>query len=478
MKPTAHGTLSRSIIKGMGIFGSVQVVSIICSILRAKLVAMWIGPAGIGLFGLYNSAIEMIGSISGLGIRQSSVRDIAANGDKDRSRLSLVVAVVRRWSWLVGLFGALITLSCAELLSRWTFGDSTHIWGFVLLSIVLLVNALTNGEQAILQGTSKLKRLAQASVYGAMGGLVISIPLFYFLKIDSIVPSIIAYALSTGFFAWIFRNKNIPTIEHLSMKTTINTGGAFVKLGIFMTISSFVALLCSYLFIAYLNHTEGTATVGYYQAGYTLINKYSGLILTAIGMEYYPRLAKVAHSRLRINTFVNHEISVVLLVLMPVIAAFLLFRTLIVEILYSSEFMIVIPFISWGIMGMIFRGISWCMAFVIIAKGSGKIFIVTESIDAILGLALNITFYHLWGLEGLGVSYIIWYVLYTIMIWIVCKYTYKIVLHKSVALVIATTVVVCLASYIGMHYDMAWITALIVGCAAIFSMLKLRKMMA
>ena len=53
---------------------------------------------------------------------------------------------------------------------------------------------LTNGELAVLQGTGRLRRFARVSLWGTVGGLLISVPLFYWLRSDSIVPSIVAYA--------------------------------------------------------------------------------------------------------------------------------------------------------------------------------------------------------------------------------------------------------------------------------------------
>ena len=83
--------------KAMGIFGGVQVVGIICSIIRTKLVAMWIGPVGTGLFGLFNNALEMISTGTNLGIRSSSVRDISqACEGRDDSLVARMVTVVRK----------------------------------------------------------------------------------------------------------------------------------------------------------------------------------------------------------------------------------------------------------------------------------------------------------------------------------------------------------------------------------------------
>ena len=405
--------------KAMGLFGGVQVMGILCSIIRTKLVALWIGPVGIGLFGLFNNALEMISTGTNLGIRSSSVRDISqALAGQDRSLVSRMIAVVRKWSLWLGLAGALLTLVMAPLLSQLTFGDGTHIWGFVALSVAVLLQALTNGEYAVLQGTARLKRLASVTLWGTIVGLAVSIPLFYLLRERSILPSIIAYALALATFAWLFRDREYPA-AHVDRRETFDMGKGFVRLGIYMTLGNFASILASYAFNAWLNVHAGTEQVGFYQAGYTLINKYTGLILTALGMEYYPRLSQVADSRIRLRAFVSQEINVSLAVMAPVVALFILLRELVVWILYTPEFNVILTFVSWGMIGTVLRTLSWCLAFTILAKGDGKTYLWTEVASAIINLVLNIVFYRWWGLTGLGVAFLVSYLLYSIIVAVV-----------------------------------------------------------
>lgn len=405
--------------KAMGLFGGVQVVGIICSIIRTKLVAIWIGPVGVGLFGLFNNALEMINTGTNLGIRGSSVRDIsqAVAGD-DRKLIARIIVVVRRWSLWLGLGGALLTLLMSPLLSQITFGTQKQMWGFVALSIAVLLMAISNGEQAVLQGSRRLKRLARATVSGTLLGLLISIPLFYWLRERSVLPSIVAYAACNALMMWLMRNKEYPVVQ-VSRHDTVDMGRGFVKLGIFMTIGNFVTILASYVFNAWLNQEAGTAVVGHYQAGYTLINKYTGLILTALGMEYYPRLAQVAADPKQLRESVSQEVSVAMLVLAPVVAVFVLLRGPVIWLLYSQEFAVIETMVSWGMVGMVMRVLSWCMAFVILARGDGKTYVITESVSAVVGLALNILFYRWWGITGLGMSFLAWYVVYTLIIAVV-----------------------------------------------------------
>ena len=428
---SGRGNISRMAMKAMGLFGGVQVMGILCSIIRTKLVAMWIGPVGIGLFGLFNNALEMISTGTNLGIRSSSVRDISqAMGSHDSSLVARMVTVVRKWSMWLGLAGALITLSLAPLLSRITFGDDQHIWGFVALSVAVLLGALTNGEYAVLQGTARLKRLASVTLWGTICGLAVSIPLFYLLRERSILPSIIAYAAALAIFAWVFRNRDYPAVQ-VSRRDTFDMGKGFVRLGIFMTLGNFATILASYAFNAWLNVNAGTEQVGFYQAGYTLINKYTGLILTALGMEYYPRLSQVADSRLRLRAFVSQEIKVAIAIMAPVVALFILMREVVVWILYTPDFNVILTFVSWGMIGTVLRTVSWCLAFTILAKGDGKTYLWTEAASAVINLLLNIVFYRWWGLTGLGIAFLVSYLLYTLIVAVVYFKQYRLTVTRA-----------------------------------------------
>ena len=448
-----NGNISRRAMKAMGLFGGVQVMGILCSIVRTKLVAMWIGPVGIGLFGLFNNALEMISTGTNLGIRSSSVRDISQAHDSTTPGLvAKMVAVVRKWSLWLGLFGALVTLMLAPLLSELTFGDQSPLWGFVALSVAVLLGAITNGEYAVLQGSARLKRLASVTLWGTLTGLAVSIPLFYLLRERSILPSILAYAMALAAFAWLFRNKEYAKPQ-LSSRETFDMGKGFVKLGIFMTLGNFASILASYAFNAWLNMNAGTEAVGFYQAGYTLINKYTGLILTALGMEYYPRLSKVANSRLRLRAFVSQEINVAIAVMAPVVALFILLRELVVWILYTPEFNVILTFVSWGMIGTVLRTLSWCLAFTILAKGDGKTYLWTEVASAIINLVLNIVFYRWWGLTGLGIAFLVSYLLYTAIVAVVYFKMYRLSVSRGCLVNLLWTLAVASVVMWAMEHD-------------------------
>ena len=455
--------LYRVITKAAAIFGGVQVLSILCSVVRTKVIAVLLGSAGIGIIGLYNNAIETITALTGLGIRSSSVREISeADNQENKSELSRIITVVRRWSWFVGLLGAVVLITLAPLLSQYTFGDKDHIWGFVWLSCTLLFNALTSGEQAILQGTKQLKRLAYCSVYGSIAALVVSLPLYYFMGIDGIVPSLILYALATLIVTLLYKDRKTEASK-ISLQQTVGQGREMITLGVFMTVSSFITTLFSYIFAAYLNTHSGETTVGYYQAGFTLMNKYVGLIFAAMAMEYYPRLSGIAKDNTILSQYVGKQVEMMQLMLAPIIALFIVLHPLMIRILYTTEFYAINGYLLLASQGISFKAISWAIGFILLAKGSGKLYFITELISDTITLALNIVGYHYWGLAGVGASYTIGFILYLIIIYVTCRHHYHIEPGRKAWAATAITTLIAIVTCISYIYlqPLAWVVTLI-----------------
>ncbi|MCH5346319.1 MAG: oligosaccharide flippase family protein [Muribaculaceae bacterium] len=466
-----ENSLSRRVLKAMGIFGGTQIITILCSVIRSKLVALWIGPAGFGLLAIFNSVMELLGQITSLGIRNAAVRDVAAHSS-DPERVARVAKIVARWGVILGVIGLLLTTILSPFLSIISFGNTAYTVSFIVLGLGVAMNALTGSQLAILQGLSRLKPLSRAGIGGAVAGLAIVIPMYYFWRLDSILPSIIVYSAVGLIAAYIFRERFTGHQDKISRKETMQVGRKFLTLGLFITISDIFNQLAVYVFVSWLNQNAGEDIVGFYQAGNTLFNRYVGLVFTAIAMEYYPRLTASIESPRRVSTFVSHEIKLALWILAPIIALFIGFAPLIVQILYASEFEVIVPFVTIAIIGTTLRAISWCMAIVILARGDGRLFMLTEGLSAIVAIVLNILGYKMSGLVGLGASYVVWYLTYTLIVYIVYRRRYQLTISRGIGLlslsIIATVTLTAAATLLTGNPAVAVIIAIMTAGAAFY----------
>lgn len=437
--------LATAIVKAMSVFGGVQVMNIVCSIVRNKIISLLVGSAGVGLVSIFNTATELLSSVTSLGIRNSATQALAANlSEDDREK---TVSVVRRWAWIVGVLGFVVTLLLSPFLSYVAFDTYSKWWCFAVLSVAVLINALTVGELSVLQGTFRLSALAGGSIAGNLLGLAAVFPLIYFMGEAGILPMIFAYYLLTGIAVWwVGRRKESACVVRVNRSETIERGKGLLKLGFMLTLSMSIAYLFNYLFLMYLNYVGNKEIVGLFQAGSMLERRYADLVFAAMAVEYFPRLSSVAFSRHRLGLFVSQQIHVTLAVIIPAVALFIPLRDIAIRLLYTSEFLVVSDYVAIAAAGTVWRAVSWCMSFAILAKGDGKMYLVTESVSAVIGFVLYVAGYRVGGFEGIGVGYVVWYIIYTLIIGCVFSYRYGLRFNRNTYSIIALAVVITMTS--------------------------------
>jgi len=422
----------RQILKATSIFGGVQVFKIIIAVITSKVIALLLGPVGMGIIGLFNSTISLISGLTNFGLGTSAVKDVAAaSATENDTRIATIVKVLRRWVWITGLLGMLVTLVLSPWLSQLTFGNRSYTVAFIWLSITLLFMQISSGQLALLQGMRRLKHLAKASMTGSFLGLIISVPVYYFFRINGIVPAIILNSITAMFLSWYFAGKMELQPVAVSKARTIAEGRAMLKMGFTISITGLLVLGVAYIVRIYINHVGGVVQVGLYNAGFMIINTYVGLVFTAMAADYYPRLASIASSIPKTNSAINQQAEIAILILAPILTIFLVFINWIVILLYSTQFIEISGMIHWAALGIFFKAISWAIAFLLLAKGASKLYFWNEVIANIYMLLLNLLGYRFWGLNGLGISFLVGYFFYLLQVYIVAKLKYSFFFERA-----------------------------------------------
>jgi O-antigen/teichoic acid export membrane protein len=422
----------RQIFKATSLFGGVQVIQILVGIVRVKFIAVLLGTVGVGIIGLLNAPLQLITSVTGLGIAFSAVRDISeSHGSSDQTRIAKSITILRRWSWFTGMLGAIVTIALAPLLSQWSFGNNNYTWAFIWLSITLLLQAINKGQSALLQGTRRLKDMAKASVIGSALGLVTSIPLYYWFGTKGIVPALIITAATALILSWYFSRKVVIESVVLTFKQTYYSGLGMAKLGIYMTLAGFIASLSNYVLNSFISNRGGIGQVGLYNSGWGVVGQYTGIIFSAMATDYFPRLSAIQDDNDKIKELVRQQSETALLIMTPLLALLIVTMPLVVRILYTPAFLPIVMFAHLTVLGMQFKAISWAMGYVYLAKGNGRLFLTMEVISGFVILLLNLLLYYFFGLNGLGISFILSYLLGMIFSYSVLKWKYDFTFPKK-----------------------------------------------
>lgn len=427
---TKRNSSYNQILKSTSIFGGSQIISIIIGFAKSKIIALLLGPIGVGLIGNYNAIVDMIRSITGLGFETSGMREVAAvNSLQDKKMLIEVVSILKWWFIVTAFLGAATCIIFCYPLSLWAFDTGDFALPIALLSVAIFIATLTTGQTIVIQGVRKITYLVKANIYGNLFSLLVSIPVYFIWGLKGIALSLVFGNLAS-FFCSLFYYKKL-NIKHIQIPSRIalKSGKRILKLGIFIVLGGISSTVSMFVIRSFISHNIDLQAAGLFQAVWAITNVYLMLILRSMGADYYPRLCSIINKNVATRKLVNEQTYIVLVVATPIIIGMILFSKVVLILLYSSDFIGATSLLQWQILGTFLKVLSWPMGFIILAKGKGPLFFISETLFYAVYLLSSYLLFPLFGLEAAGIGYAMAYIIYLFWMFAItnqlCRFRWK-----------------------------------------------------
>jgi len=419
---TPASSNSRGLIRSMLVIGSSQVVKIFISIVKMKVLALLLGPAGVGLLGIYNNLQQMVGNAAGLGMGSSGVRQIAsARGDgKALHRVSRVLLVAHLVQGVVAMTAVWLF---RHPLAVWLTGDGTISTEIGLVGVAILLMLLATAHTALLQGLRRIGDLGRVTVIGALAGTLIGLlavwqfgqaGLIWFLLVQPL-----ANLLTARFFIRRLPGRNdhkAPGLVEIwtTWKPMARLGGVFMLGGLATT----TTLL---LVRSVVTRELGLDAVGHFAAAWGITMTYVGFLLAAMGADYFPRLTEVIHDRQAANRLMNDQAQLGLAIGGPVLLLLIGLAPWVITLLYSQEFGPAAELLQWQTVGNVFKLASWPMSFAIVAGAHAKTYFFMELSFNLVFLILIWLLLPVVGLEITGIAFLLGYMTYFATVYLLVR---------------------------------------------------------
>lgn len=428
-----NNNVYRNIFRATTLFGGLQIFQVILNLIRGKIIAVLLGATGMGLNTMLTSTVTMVNNISGLGLNYSAVRDISKSKESGEfNKLSSIIIIFRRLLYGTATLGFVAILALSPFLSRYTFKSDDYTVSFMLLAVVVIFNTLSSGNASILQGTRDLKGFALQALTGSLVSLVVSVPMYLLWGIQAIVPTIIITSLITYLFSIYYTSKIKVNQILVTKDETYTKGKEMVKLGVVMMMTTSATSLAYYLINTYISRSGSLADLGLYQAGMSIVTQSIGMVFSAMAVDYYPRLAAISQDNHQVNSMVNQQGEITMLIAAPLLIALIIFAPLVISILLSSEFSAIVLFLRTLAFGMFFKAASYSIGAISFAKGDKKTFFFLECIYVNASLfGFCVGGYILNGLSGLSLAFLTMHLVYLILVSIVNHRLYQFSINKE-----------------------------------------------
>ena len=117
------------------------------------------------------------------------------SGIKCLSNFQLFQSHILLWNCLGSTHINLWTIIFSKLLSKLTFGTTDYYFWFVILSVNFVFSNISTSRIALLQGLRMIKSIAISNVVASVLITLVTLPIYYYFKIEGIIAVILVSSL-------------------------------------------------------------------------------------------------------------------------------------------------------------------------------------------------------------------------------------------------------------------------------------------
>lgn len=380
-----------------------------------KLLALYVGPAGFGVIGQFQSLMSMVTAAAG-GVFASGVTKLTAeHAGQPEVQLGFL-----RSSLTLGLAGAgasaLVLLLFGQTLATRLLGDASLVGAILWLAAASGMLALNTVLLAALSGMKKVRAFVAASIAGSVLGAAsaaLLVPAYGLY--GGLIALPIGQALSAVATALLFRRARPvrwrELIGRVQPQARRSLGGFAL-----MAATTAVAVPVSQLVVREgLTRIGGAELAGLWQAMWKLSETHLMLLTTTLSLYFLPRLAEISDGAELRREVASGYRFVVPLVAATALSIYLL-RQPLTLLLFTPEFLPLAQALGWQLLGDVLKIASWVPAFTMISHARVRLYIGTELLFSVVVATACLLGADRFGLAGAGAGYAVTYALYWLVI--------------------------------------------------------------
>lgn len=388
------------------------VFKLLAGLITTKIMAIFIGPAGVALFGNFTNIIGMLTTFSNGAISLGVTKYIAEFGTEEEKQcvVSNAVKVNLICSTIIGI----TVLIFHKILTQIVFGDAEYSTAFILFGLTVVFYGLNITISAVLNGYKHIKYLIITGMIGSAISVVLAVVItIRFGLFGALINTMIAQ-VCIFFVNLIFVKKlNILNKSLLYIAFNRTLLWKLFKFATMSLVSALVVPTSTFLIRNYIFNYFSPDEAGYIQGMWNISGAYLMVITTTLSIYYLPTL-----SGIKDKEEIRREIFKGFKFLLPIAImggmGVYIFRDLIINILFTSAFLPMKSYFAFQIIGDTFKIASWILAFLMIAKAMTRWFIVSEIIFSITYVGISFLFMRLFGSVGVTYAYALNYLMYFI----------------------------------------------------------------
>lgn len=396
-----------NILKVLAVLLSSSLITIAAGLVRQKMLALELGPLGVGQLGLLMTFSGAVATLAGLGLATSGVQRVSVSHntpDASTAQRSLVLG-----SLALGLLAGVLGAGLAP-----TFGLSPSGPDRWAVGLAALLTIVSGGQLALLNGLGQLHKIAWVNGLSAVLGTALTVGVLLLNPRWGLYAALLGPLLLTTLFAVLAQRSHRAPARTRGWSSLWAELRVMLSVGAVLAAGTGLATLGQYGARFYVERHFGGVALGYYQAAWALTMLYLGVLLSALSTEFFPRISRAAAEvdTRTLTAMVSQQITLILGLALPAICLLVLLSEWMITLFYSPDFRPAAELARQQFLGDIFKLAAWAIGFTLIARRAKRYMFLLEVLWILTYLPLLWLLSHWLGFSGLGWAYVGAYAVY------------------------------------------------------------------
>jgi len=401
-----------TLIKTSVLTGISTIIKVISGFVINKVIALYVGPAGLAIVGQLQSFTSIITTFSNGAISSGIVKYTAEYQDIEEKKKIFSSSIVI--SLICSLIISIFLFTFSGYLSELILKDIQYSSVFIIFGATIFLFALNMVLISILNGQKEIKKYVLVNIAGSIFSLVFTSILIMQLNLMGALYAMVLNQSVIFFVTLAFVIKSSWfKLEYFKQGLDKESLSKLSKYSLMAIVSALTVPVSHLIIREYIGENLGWDSAGYWQGIWYISTMYLMLVTTTLGVYYLPRLSEIQDNKeLRKEIFSGYKIIMPIVILASLII--FLLKEYVILIAFSKDFMPMIELFAWQLIGDVIKIASWLLAYLMLAKAMTKVFIYTEVLFSALFVGLSILFVDKFGLVGITYAYALNYFLYLV----------------------------------------------------------------
>jgi len=404
--------LLKKILESTIIMGTSSVLVLTLDLVRVKIIAVLLGPSGVGVLSILNHFHVVGATLIGLGLGTGIAKYVATfKNENNEAGIQKVLSNSFQIVLFLSLTVLVISIFISSHLSNWILSNPKYSLFIIIYAISFPLAVYPTATNSFLLGLKRIKALAKINVLRTSISLLFIIPLVYFFRLRGAVISVLVITTVHLLLNKYYLRKETTRYRVLQWQPfEADLLKKLFQYGLTSLLVGSAYYLSHLLLKIIIVNSLGLEVNGIYQPIWALTMTYLMLVLSSMSAYSYPRLCELTSTR-DITEELNGIVRVAVLLITPIMFFLLVARGPIIQILYSSSFLDATKYMPIQIIGDFFKVLFWALGMYLLPTKRLFAFIWLNLLQdvVLVGLAaILVSRYQLYGIvAAFALSYLI-----------------------------------------------------------------------